>query len=264
MTFVMNRRILQHGISWMCWNCINRLGILCLFKWIRYFNDNILLETIRQRKSRICLTSWRRQSWNSFSEAGSTFYRKAKVMPSICCNGKDCHKMFGNSFFHDCTHINQSVDSASGDPYLWDRAVVASLIQPISSHPTSWLLLFHQRLGFSISVFHSDFPPKILYVLRLLRELVAVANPLTPNFISLMRFCQYRCAKTAISKRCLYMHWTQKNVTYRPIGRQRLGKHIPAGANERNNRTSIARQRISKLASLIIEAGFCVVRTKWL
>jgi hypothetical protein len=35
-------------------------------------------------------------------------------------------------------------------------------------------------------------------------------------------------------------------VTYRPIARQRLGKHIPAGANARNNRTSIARLRISK------------------
>jgi hypothetical protein len=37
-------------------------------------------------------------------------------------------------------------------------------------------------------------------------------------------------------------------VTYRPIARQQLGKHIPAGANERNNRKSIARQRISKHA----------------
>jgi hypothetical protein len=30
-------------------------------------------------------------------------------------------------------------------------------------------------------------------------------------------------------------------MTYRPIARQRLGKHIPEGANERNNITSIAR-----------------------
>jgi hypothetical protein len=37
-------------------------------------------------------------------------------------------------------------------------------------------------------------------------------------------------------------------VTYRPIARQRLCKHIPAGANARNSRTSIARQRISKHA----------------
>jgi hypothetical protein len=37
-------------------------------------------------------------------------------------------------------------------------------------------------------------------------------------------------------------------VTYRLIARQRLGKHIPAGANARNDRTSIARQRISKHA----------------
>jgi hypothetical protein len=43
-------------------------------------------------------------------------------------------------------------------------------------------------------------------------------------------------------------------VTYRHIARQRLGKHIPAGANARRNRTSIARQRSSKHASLTIEA----------
>jgi hypothetical protein len=41
-----------------------------------------------------------------------------------------------------------------------------------------------------------------------------------------------------------------------PIARQRLGKHIPAGVNSRNNRTSIARQQISKHASLAIEAMF--------
>jgi hypothetical protein len=45
-------------------------------------------------------------------------------------------------------------------------------------------------------------------------------------------------------------------VMYRPFARQRLGKHIPAGANTHNNRTSIARQRISKHASLTIEAVF--------
>jgi hypothetical protein len=41
-------------------------------------------------------------------------------------------------------------------------------------------------------------------------------------------------------------------VTYRPIARQRLGKHIPVGVNARNNRTSIARQRTSKHAFLTI------------
>jgi hypothetical protein len=46
------------------------------------------------------------------------------------------------------------------------------------------------------------------------------------------------------------------NVTCIPIARQRLGKHIPAEAIERNNRTSIAKQRISKHASLTIEAAF--------
>jgi hypothetical protein len=40
-----------------------------------------------------------------------------------------------------------------------------------------------------------------------------------------------------------------------PIARQRLGKHIPAQAKARNNRTSIARQPISKHTSLLtIEA----------
>jgi hypothetical protein len=45
-------------------------------------------------------------------------------------------------------------------------------------------------------------------------------------------------------------------VTCIPIARQRLGKHIPAQANARSNRTSIARQRISKHASLTKEAVF--------
>jgi hypothetical protein len=54
------------------------------------------------------------------------------------------------------------------------------------------------------------------------------------------------------------------SVTYRPIARQRLGKHILAQAYARINRTSTARQRVSKHASLTIEAVFCVVRAKWL
>jgi hypothetical protein len=37
-----------------------------------------------------------------------------------------------------------------------------------------------------------------------------------------------------------------------------LGKHISARANARKNRTSIARQRISKHASLTVEAVFSV------
>jgi hypothetical protein len=40
---------------------------------------------------------------------------------------------------------------------------------------------------------------------------------------------------------------------YRPVDRQRLGKHIPAEANARNSRTSFARQTISKHASLTIK-----------
>jgi hypothetical protein len=38
--------------------------------------------------------------------------------------------------------------------------------------------------------------------------------------------------------------------------RQRLGKHIPAEAEARNNRTSIDRQRIIQHTSLITEAVF--------
>jgi hypothetical protein len=53
-------------------------------------------------------------------------------------------------------------------------------------------------------------------------------------------------------------------LTYRPIARQRLGKHIPAVANKRNNRIYIATQGISKHASLTIEAVFCVVGAKLL
>jgi hypothetical protein len=45
-------------------------------------------------------------------------------------------------------------------------------------------------------------------------------------------------------------------ATYRPIARQRLGKLIPARANARSNRTFSARHRISKHASLRIEAVF--------
>jgi hypothetical protein len=45
-------------------------------------------------------------------------------------------------------------------------------------------------------------------------------------------------------------------VTCIPFGRKRLGKHIPAEANARKNRTFIARQRISKHSSLTVEAEF--------
>jgi hypothetical protein len=41
--------------------------------------------------------------------------------------------------------------------------------------------------------------------------------------------------------------FSKYTVTYRPIARQRLGKHIPAGANA---------QQISKQVSLTVEAVF--------
>jgi hypothetical protein len=45
-------------------------------------------------------------------------------------------------------------------------------------------------------------------------------------------------------------------VTCICITRQRLGKHIPAEAKMGNNRTSVARQRISKQASTIERLSF--------
>jgi hypothetical protein len=42
------------------------------------------------------------------------------------------------------------------------------------------------------------------------------------------------------------LHIGNDIVTYRSIARQRLGKHIPAGANARNNWTSAAMQRVIK------------------
>jgi hypothetical protein len=45
-------------------------------------------------------------------------------------------------------------------------------------------------------------------------------------------------------------------VTCISISMQRLGKHIPLEANVTNNRTLIARQRISKHASLTVKAVY--------
>jgi hypothetical protein len=63
-----------------------------------------------------------------------------------------------------------------------------------------------------------------------------------------------------------FQYWTYIYIyimTYRSIARQRLGKHIPAGANARNNRTSIARQQCGKHASSKREGMyFCVVRAE--
>jgi hypothetical protein len=53
-------------------------------------------------------------------------------------------------------------------------------------------------------------------------------------------------------------------VTCILIARQQLGKHIPARANARDNRTSIARQQRDKHASSKIQAVFRGVRVEWL
>jgi hypothetical protein len=57
------------------------------------------------------------------------------------------------------------------------------------------------------------------------------------------------------SERCIRIYWMYVYiVTCIPVARQRLGKHIPTETNARNNRTYTARERISKHASLTIEA----------
>jgi hypothetical protein len=48
-------------------------------------------------------------------------------------------------------------------------------------------------------------------------------------------------------------------VTHRPIARQRLGKHISAGANARRNRTYVTRQLRRKHTSSTVEA-VCTAR----
>jgi hypothetical protein len=48
-------------------------------------------------------------------------------------------------------------------------------------------------------------------------------------------------------------HIREDIVMHRPIVKQRLGKHIPARTKAHKNRTFIARQRISKHASLTVE-----------
>jgi hypothetical protein len=53
-------------------------------------------------------------------------------------------------------------------------------------------------------------------------------------------------------------------VTCIPSARQRLGKHILARSNARDNRTYIARQRRGKHASSTIQTVFCVVRAEGL
>jgi hypothetical protein len=43
-----------------------------------------------------------------------------------------------------------------------------------------------------------------------------------------------------LSSSCVSYVFDISNVTYTPIARQRLGKHIPAGANARKKRASVA------------------------
>jgi hypothetical protein len=53
--------------------------------------------------------------------------------------------------------------------------------------------------------------------------------------------CKLRMYQNVLKN--LYMY---NIVMYRPIARQRLGKHVSTGTNAHNNRMSIARQQISK------------------
>jgi hypothetical protein len=53
-------------------------------------------------------------------------------------------------------------------------------------------------------------------------------------------------------------------VTYKPIARQRLGKHIPAQTYARKKRKSIPMHRSVNNLLSNMEAVFCVVRTEGL
>jgi hypothetical protein len=78
-------------------------------------------------------------------------------------------------------------------------------------------------------------------------------------------FCKTESTRTCrYTQGYLYTACFQHIVMCIHIARQRVSKHIPAGVNARNNTTSIARQHISKHASLKTEAVFCVVRANWL
>jgi hypothetical protein len=48
-------------------------------------------------------------------------------------------------------------------------------------------------------------------------------------------------------------------MTYRPTAKQRLGKHIPAGANARNNRTSIAMPWSYTSTSQYVLMAWCLI-----
>jgi hypothetical protein len=72
----------------------------------------------------------------------------------------------------------------------------------------------------------------------------------------------YMFLEYLLKKITVFLEWKicplRHIVTYRPIARQRLGKHIPTEANSRNIRSSITRKRISKHASLTTEGVFSV------
>jgi hypothetical protein len=78
---------------------------------------------------------------------------------------------------------------------------------------------------------------------------VPVDNEVSVNF--LLVWIQYTRILTRQNASCsrIIILWRRD----RPIASWQLGKHIPAEAYARNNRTSIARQRISKQAFSTIE-----------
>jgi hypothetical protein len=51
----------------------------------------------------------------------------------------------------------------------------------------------------------------------------------------------FACVSPVLPGKCQH-----STVTYRPIARQLLGKHIPMRVNARNNRASVDKQRITK------------------
>jgi hypothetical protein len=62
--------------------------------------------------------------------------------------------------------------------------------------------------------------------------------------------------KSIVTVHRVYFVSIDNIVTCIFIARQRLVKHTPQEANARDNRTHIARQRISKRASLTVEAVY--------
>jgi hypothetical protein len=125
----------------------------------------------------------------------------------------------------------------------------------ISNYSSKWPIQFRVSVKYFVYISHlwhewhtlhpshsqwSDHPNEIYFRLRIMWPLILQ---------------MYSCyLLTRRPKYCQIFLNKLNFVTCRPIARQRLGKHIHAGGNARDNRTSIAGQRRSKHASPTIAA----------